>query len=204
MGKLIKWIPGLCLLILSLPGSALRTHVESLCKPCDVNKRSQALPGKLDIKRHSPSILYLLTQCHLTLFLPFTTIDVCSLICLFFHDLYWWPILKCTVNPVLSGHSKTDKTKILMTNCKLMKVESIAECSPWSILQYFWYALSKTRSWKPIFGLFIFEWPLKTGFTCKYLTVENLSVKKLTICETIWPKGCWQQHTIATQIKLLL
>ena len=42
-----------------------------------------------------------------------------------------------TVNPVLSGHSKIDKTKVLMANGSLMKVESIAECSPWSILQYF-------------------------------------------------------------------
>ena len=45
MGKLINRIPGSRLLISSLPGSALRTHVESL-------------PGTLDIKRHSPSILY--------------------------------------------------------------------------------------------------------------------------------------------------
>ena len=34
-----------------------------------------------------------------------------------------------TVKPVLSGHSKIDKTKILMTNGSLMKVESI-ECFP--------------------------------------------------------------------------
>ena len=32
---------------------------------------------------------------------------------------------------------KKDKTKILITNVGLMKVERIAECSPWSILQYF-------------------------------------------------------------------
>ena len=32
-----------------------------------------------------------------------------------------------------------------------MKVESIVECSPWSILQYFWPALSDTWSWEPIF-----------------------------------------------------
>ena len=32
-----------------------------------------------------------------------------------------------TVKPVLSGHSKKDKTKILMTNGSLMKVKSIAE-----------------------------------------------------------------------------
>ena len=59
MSKLINIIPGSRLLISSLPGSALRTHVESLGKPRDVNMRSQALPDKLDIKRHSPSILYL-------------------------------------------------------------------------------------------------------------------------------------------------
>ena len=37
---------------------------------------------------------------------------------------------KSKVKPVLSGHSKIDKTKILMTDGSLMKVESIAECSP--------------------------------------------------------------------------
>ena len=43
MGKLINRIPGSCLLISSLPGLALRTHVESLGKPHDVNKRSQSI-----------------------------------------------------------------------------------------------------------------------------------------------------------------
>ena len=43
MGKLINRIPGSCLLISSLPGLALRTHVESLGKPRDVNKHSQSL-----------------------------------------------------------------------------------------------------------------------------------------------------------------
>ena len=32
---------------------------------------------------------------------------------------------------------KNRQNKILMTNGSLMKVESIAECSPWSILHYF-------------------------------------------------------------------
>ena len=36
-------IPGSCLLISSLPGSTLRTHVESLGKPRDVNIGSQSL-----------------------------------------------------------------------------------------------------------------------------------------------------------------
>ena len=43
MGKLINRISGSHLLISSLPGSAFRTHVESLGKPRDVNKRSQSL-----------------------------------------------------------------------------------------------------------------------------------------------------------------
>ena len=43
MGKLINRIPGSRLLISSLPGSALRTHVESFGKPRDVNKHSQSL-----------------------------------------------------------------------------------------------------------------------------------------------------------------
>ena len=33
------------------------------------------------------------------------------------------------VKPVLSGHSKIAKTKVLKTNGCLMKVKSIAECS---------------------------------------------------------------------------
>ena len=41
--KLINRILGLGLLISSLPGSALRTHVESLGKPRNVNKHSQSL-----------------------------------------------------------------------------------------------------------------------------------------------------------------
>ena len=60
MSKLIHRIPGSSLLISSLPGSALRTLVESLGKPRDVNKHFKALPGKLDFKSHSPiSILFL-------------------------------------------------------------------------------------------------------------------------------------------------
>ena len=50
-----------------------------------------------------------------------------------------------TVKPVLSGHSKIDKTKVLNTNGSLMKVKSI--------LQYFWPALTIDQSWKPIFGV---------------------------------------------------
>ena len=38
-----------------------------------------------------------------------------------------------TVRPVLSCHLKIDKTKILMTNDSLMKVESIAECNTFDL-----------------------------------------------------------------------
>ena len=40
-----------------------------------------------------------------------------------------------------------------MTNVSLIKVECIAECSPWSILQYFWPALSDNEFWKTSFDL---------------------------------------------------
>ena len=40
-----------------------------------------------------------------------------------------------------------------MMNGSLMQVKSNAECSPWSILQYFLPALSDNWFWKPIFGL---------------------------------------------------
>ena len=42
IGKLINRIAGSLLLISNLPGSALRTLVESLGKPRDVNKYSQS------------------------------------------------------------------------------------------------------------------------------------------------------------------
>ena len=43
MAKLVNRIPGSRLLISSLPGLALRTHVELPGKPHDVNMRSQSL-----------------------------------------------------------------------------------------------------------------------------------------------------------------
>ena len=60
--KLINRIPGLPLLISSLPGSASRMHVEWLGKHRNSTSILQALPSKLDIKRHSPRILYILTD----------------------------------------------------------------------------------------------------------------------------------------------
>ena len=62
MGKLINRIQGSRFFISSLPSSASTTHVESLDKPSDSTSVLEALTGKLDIKRHSPSILYLHEQ----------------------------------------------------------------------------------------------------------------------------------------------
>ena len=62
---------------------------------------------------------------------------------------------RATVKPVLSGHSQIDTTKVLMTKGSLMKVNSIAECSKGSILQYFWPALSDNWYWKPILVFFL-------------------------------------------------
>ena len=43
MGKLVNRIQDSRILISSLPGSAVRKHVESLGKPRDINKLSQSL-----------------------------------------------------------------------------------------------------------------------------------------------------------------
>ena len=43
------------------------------------------------------------------------------------HNLFCTGFVYFTVQPVLNGHSKIDKTNVLMTNGSLMKVESVAE-----------------------------------------------------------------------------
>ena len=48
-----------------------------------------------------------------------------------------------------------------------MPVKSIAECSHWSILQYFRPPLSYHFPLSLV--LSIFKWPLKTGFTVDYI-----------------------------------
>ena len=60
MGKPINRIPGSRLLKSSSPGSALRTLLRLLNRLASLAISTsvlKALPGKLDIKRHSPSIL---------------------------------------------------------------------------------------------------------------------------------------------------
>ena len=62
------------------------------------------------------------------------------------------------VKPVLSGHSKKDKTKVLMANGSLRNVKSIAECCNTFDIH------KAIIVWKTNFWSF-FEWPLQTGFT---------------------------------------
>ena len=57
-------ILGECLLISSLPCKALRRLVESRGLPRDSTCILEALPGKLDIKRHEPGILFIMQFTH--------------------------------------------------------------------------------------------------------------------------------------------
>ena len=78
-----------------------------------------------------------------------------------------------TVKPVLSGHSKRTQKMVFNTDHCLMQVKSIAECSPWSILQYFWPSLSYHFSIK-MFVFSIIKWPLKIDFTVCVCTLIML------------------------------
>ena len=111
----------------------------------------KALPGKLDIKRHSPSILYIPHLIENTIpesektqeNIAFNRAKRSQFKAGYQNaagnrqDSMTDTHKTHTVKPVLSGHTKIDKTKVLKTNGSLMKFESIAECSPWIILQYF-------------------------------------------------------------------
>ena len=62
---------------------------------------------------------------------------------------------KCTVKPVLSGHSKRRPKLIFKTDYRFMQVKSIEECSKGSILQYFLPSLSYHLSLISLFCLFL-------------------------------------------------
>ena len=68
-----------------------------------------------------------------------------------------------SITSLKQPHSKKGQKWVFKTNYRLMQVKSIAECSKGSILQYMWPALSYHMALRPF--LYIFEWPLKTGFT---------------------------------------
>ena len=100
------------------------------------------------------------------------------------QDISVFCMVRDTVKPVVSDHSKIDKTKILMTNGSLMKVKSIAECSHWSILQYFGPALSDNHSQKQ-FLVFVLSGRLRQILLymlfCFHLLGPNLDAGTQTV-----------------------
>ena len=70
---------------------------------------------------------------------------------------HWKCPTQYTVKPVFRGHRKRRPKFVFKTNYRLMQVKSIAECSPWSILQYFRPSLSYHLSLRSLICL------LKTG-----------------------------------------
>ena len=60
-----------------------------------------------------------------------------------------------TVKPVLNGHSQKTQNLVFKTNYCLMQVKSIAECSKWSILQYFRPSFRYHWSLRSLFCLFL-------------------------------------------------
>ena len=74
---------------------------------------------------------------------------------------------------------KKTKKLVFKTNHRLMQVKRIAECSKWSILQYFRPSLSYQLSLK-IFVSSIFEWSFYTGFTVAAMTaILNIWIKQI-------------------------
>ena len=63
--------------------------------------------------------------------------------------------ISTTVKPVLSGHSKRKPKTIFKNDDRLRHVKSIAECSNWSILQYFGPSLSFYLSLRSLFCLYL-------------------------------------------------
>ena len=70
-----------------------------------------------------------------------------------------WLYRRTWQSPWLGYYKDSRKTKILLANVSLIKVEIIGERFPWSIMQYFWPALSDNCF------LSIWEWLFYTGFT---------------------------------------
>ena len=92
----------------------------------------------------------------------------------FFFDFPGFPVLLGT---------------LLMENGSLMKVESIAECSPWSILQYFWPALSNNQYSENQFLVFFLSGHLRQVLLYKIITFlacpDNLCKQFSPNCNTL-------------------
>ena len=92
MEKLINRIPGSRLWYQVYQAWLKKTNVELLSKPPDSTSVLEALPGILDTKRHSPSILYLYHDVDK----PLVVYIICSYwLCTSLHNnvTYIWQIL---------------------------------------------------------------------------------------------------------------
>ena len=69
-----------------------------------------------------------------------------------------------TVKPVLSSLSKEDKKYVFDMGNPLIQVKSIADCSKGEHSAILLTCIKLPSVFKT-FVLFIYEWPLKTGFT---------------------------------------
>ena len=83
-------------------------------------------------------------------------------------------------------------------------VKSIAECSPWSILQYFWHALSDNWFWNPIFSLFGSGRFTQVLLYCQISFTINKKIEKAKTIIVSWsafPKqllnGWWNEPAIS-------
>ena len=72
---------------------------------------------------------------------------------------------------------KEDQKLGFKTDYRLMQVNSIAECSNGSILQYFRPSLSYHLPLRSFCCLF-FEWPLKTGFTVNVFMYDYIHMEQ--------------------------
>ena len=113
------------------------------------------------------------------------------------HD---WSYTKQTEIEIVWKYSKTcfkrplkKNTKLVFnTDYRLMQVQSIAECSNGSILQYFRPSFSYHFPLRPLFCLLL-EWPLKTGFIVFEMNLHAVNALKFrtpVACHTSLDKQC--------------
>ena len=102
----------------------------------------------------------------------------------------------CTVKPVLNSHSKRRQKLVLKTDYPLMQVESIAECSKGSILQYFRPSLSYYLSLRSLFCLFLSGRLRQVLLYSKSSNSEPaheilVLIALLSNVQTCWSLCCW-------------
>ena len=86
-----------------------------------------------DVLSKARGLVFFCRILHLYLYFVYASLHICAGL----HKPSLPENVINTVKPVLRGHSKIDKTKVLKPCGSSMQVKSIAECFPWSILQYF-------------------------------------------------------------------